>query len=64
MWSTLYGYFALSNKDYNSVKGITFFKHGETPGLGAEVEKDWFQEQFKEKNGTRLFRCNWGNQHT
>ena len=32
-----------------TVKGITFYKHGETPGLGAEVEKPWFQENFKGK---------------
>ena len=42
LWSTLYGYFAIDS-DYNTVKGITFYNHGETPGLGAEIEKDWFQ---------------------
>ena len=45
LWSTLYGYFALE-KDLNTVMGITFYKHGETPGLGGEVEKKWFQENF------------------
>ena len=45
LWSTLYGYFALEN-DFNTVMGITFYKHGETPGLGGEVEKKWFQENF------------------
>ncbi|NNE43812.1 MAG: NADH:ubiquinone reductase (Na(+)-transporting) subunit C [Gemmatimonadetes bacterium] len=45
LWSTVYGYFALE-ADLNTVKGITFYKHGETPGLGGEVEKDWFQDQF------------------
>ena len=48
LWSTLYGYFSLS-KDLESVLGITFYKHGETPGLGGEIEKKWFQEQFKDK---------------
>ena len=28
------------------MKGITFYNHGETPGLGAEIEKDWFQNNF------------------
>lgn len=37
LWSTLYGYFALE-KDLNTVRGITFYKHGETPGLGGEVD--------------------------
>jgi len=32
--------------DLNTVKGITFYKHGETPGLGGEIEKKWFQENF------------------
>ena len=29
-----------------TVKGITFYKHGETPGLGGEVEKEWFTHNF------------------
>jgi len=45
LWSTLYGYLAL-DMDLNTVKGITFYKHGETPGLGGEIEKKWFQENF------------------
>ena len=45
LWSTLYGYFALEG-DLNTVMGITFYKHGETPGLGAEIEKPWFQDNF------------------
>ena len=45
LWSTLFGYFALE-MDLNTVIGITFYKHGETPGLGGEVEKEWFQNNF------------------
>ncbi len=45
LWSTLYGYLALKN-DLNTVAGLTFYKHGETPGLGAEIEKKWFQKDF------------------
>ena len=45
LWSTLYGYLALDG-DLATVIGITFYKHGETPGLGAEVDRDWFQKQF------------------
>jgi len=45
LWSTLFGYFALK-MDLNTVTGITFYKHGETPGLGGEVEKKWFQNNF------------------
>lgn len=49
LWSTLYGYLALES-DAVTVRGITFYKHGETPGLGAEIEKDWFLNNFKGKN--------------
>jgi Na+-transporting NADH:ubiquinone oxidoreductase subunit C len=45
LWSTLYGYFAVE-QDGITVRGITFYKHGETPGLGGEIEKDWFQSNF------------------
>lgn len=37
LWSTLYGYLAL-DEDGNTVTGITFYQHGETPGLGGEVD--------------------------
>lgn len=57
LWSTVYGYLALE-KDLSTIAGVTFYKHGETPGLGGEVEKDWFQQNFKGKhvfeNGKRL----------
>jgi Na+-transporting NADH:ubiquinone oxidoreductase subunit C len=48
LWSTLYGYLALE-ADATTVRGITFYKHGETPGLGGEIEKAWFQNNFKGK---------------
>lgn len=48
LWSTIYGYLALE-RDLETISGITFYKHGETPGLGAEVEADWFQSNFKGK---------------
>jgi len=37
LWSVLYGYLALDD-DAATVKGITFYAHGETPGLGGEVD--------------------------
>ncbi len=51
LWSTLYGYLSL-NADLETIAGISFYKHGETPGLGAEIEKDWFLSQFA---GKRLY---------
>ena len=49
LWSTLYGFLALS-KDGATINGLTFYKHGETPGLGGEVDnpkwkKLWVGEQ-------------------
>jgi Na+-transporting NADH:ubiquinone oxidoreductase subunit C len=40
LWSTIYGYIAIE-PDGETVKGITFYQHGETPGLGGEIDKDW-----------------------
>jgi Na+-transporting NADH:ubiquinone oxidoreductase subunit C len=42
LWSTLYGYLALA-PDANTVVGITFYDHGETPGLGGEVDNPRWQ---------------------
>ncbi|MCG5051988.1 MAG: Na(+)-translocating NADH-quinone reductase subunit C [Myxococcales bacterium] len=42
LWSTMYGYLALE-ADGNTVKGITFYEHGETPGLGGEIENPLWQ---------------------
>ncbi len=45
LWSTIYGYIALES-DGETVKGIKFYKHGETPGLGGELEKEWFTSNY------------------
>ena len=37
LWSVLYGFIALE-KDMETVSGITFYEHGETAGLGGEVD--------------------------
>ncbi len=46
LWGDVYGYISLE-ADLQTIAGISFYKHQETPGLGAEIEKVWFQEQFK-----------------
>lgn len=48
LWSTIYGYLALE-RDLSTIIGVTFYRHGETPGLGGEIEADWFQQQFRGK---------------
>lgn len=37
LWSTLYGFLALEG-DFNTVVGLGFYEHAETPGLGGEVD--------------------------
>jgi Na+-transporting NADH:ubiquinone oxidoreductase subunit C len=37
LWSTLYGFIALDS-DADTVAGLGFYEHGETPGLGGEVD--------------------------
>jgi Na+-transporting NADH:ubiquinone oxidoreductase subunit C len=37
LWSTLYGFIALA-PDTTTIEGITFYEHGETPGLGGEID--------------------------
>lgn len=37
LWSTLYGFLALES-DMNTIVGLGFYEHGETPGLGGEVD--------------------------
>jgi Na+-transporting NADH:ubiquinone oxidoreductase subunit C len=37
LWGTLYGYLAVAS-DGQTIDGLTFYKHKETPGLGGEVD--------------------------
>ncbi len=53
LWSWVYGYIAIKG-DGETVVGLTVYDHKETPGLGAEVEKDWFQKQFIGKKITDM----------
>jgi len=48
LWSTLYGYLALK-KDLSTVDGFVFYEHGETPGLGGEVDNPKWKAQWKGK---------------
>ncbi|WP_290652454.1 Na(+)-translocating NADH-quinone reductase subunit C [Aquisalimonas sp.] len=51
LWSTMYGFLALE-PDANTVAGIGFFEHGETPGLGGEIDNPRWQQNWE---GKRLF---------
>jgi Na+-transporting NADH:ubiquinone oxidoreductase subunit C len=45
LWSTMYGYIALE-RDARTVSGITFYEHGETAGLGGEIENPRWQAKW------------------
>lgn len=45
LWGQIQGYLAISN-DGATITGFTVFKHSETPGLGGEIEENWFQRNF------------------
>jgi len=48
LWGPIWGYIALED-DMNTVFGAVFDHKGETPGLGAEINKDWFEKPFAGK---------------
>jgi Na+-transporting NADH:ubiquinone oxidoreductase subunit C len=48
LWGPIWGYVAL-DEDLNTISGAVFDHKGETPGLGAEINTEWFQEPFKGK---------------
>ena len=43
LWSTLYGFLSL-DADLNTVRGLTFYEHAETAGLGSEIENPSWQK--------------------
>lgn len=45
LWSVMYAFVALST-DGRTIKGITYYDHGETPGLGGEIENPNWRAQF------------------
>jgi len=48
LWGKIFGYLALES-DGTTIRGFTVYKHSETPGLGGEIEKRWFQKNFEGK---------------
>lgn len=51
LWSTMYAFLAVA-PDGQTVKGITYYDQGETPGLGGEVENPAWRGLFA---GKKLF---------
>ncbi|MEQ9695578.1 Na(+)-translocating NADH-quinone reductase subunit C [Shimia sp. SDUM112013] len=55
LWSTLYGFIALEENG-NDIFGLQFYQHGETPGLGAEVDNPrwkalWNGKKLRDEGG-------------
>ncbi len=45
LWSTLYGFISLEG-DLNTIEGLGFYAHAETPGLGGEVDNPRWKRQW------------------
>lgn len=45
LWSTLYGFVSLEG-DANTIEGLGFYDHAETPGLGGEVDNPRWKKQW------------------
>ncbi len=48
LWSTMYAYVAV-DADLTTINGISFYEHGETPGLGGEIENRSWQDGWQGK---------------
>jgi Na+-transporting NADH:ubiquinone oxidoreductase subunit C len=49
LWSTLYGFIALDG-DMKKIRGITFYEHAETPGLGGEVDNPSWKAKWVDQH--------------
>ena len=45
LWKEIWGYVAL-DEDKNTIIGASFDHAGETPGLGAEINQSWYEDQY------------------
>jgi Na+-transporting NADH:ubiquinone oxidoreductase subunit C len=48
LWSTMYGFLSVA-RDFSEIRGITFYQHGETPGLGGEIDNPSWKAQWPGK---------------
>ena len=46
-WGPIYGMVAV-DPQASKILGIAFYKHSETPGLGARITEEWFALQFSD----------------
>lgn len=60
LWSTMYGYLSVGT-DGNTIRGVKYYSHGETPGLGAEIENPaftalWVNKKLYDEAGNVAFK--------
>ena len=48
LWSTMLGYLSMA-PDGNTVRGLRFYAHAETPGLGDQIDKEPWRAQWAGK---------------
>lgn len=48
LWSTMYGFLALE-EDANTIFGLKFYEHAETPGLGGEIDNPQWLARWQGK---------------
>ncbi|MDO5565593.1 MAG: Na(+)-translocating NADH-quinone reductase subunit C [Planctomycetia bacterium] len=48
LWSTMRGFFGIKG-DLQTVKNLTFYDHGETPGLGGEISNPAWVHRWSDK---------------
>lgn len=48
LWSTMYGFLSL-DPDGTTVRGLRFYEHAETPGLGDQIDKPEWRSQWAGK---------------
>ncbi|RUO77127.1 Na(+)-translocating NADH-quinone reductase subunit C [Idiomarina seosinensis] len=59
LWGTMYGLISLED-DFNTVRGVNFYEHSETPGLGGEITnpswvKSWVGKEIYGDDGKVKF---------
>jgi Na+-transporting NADH:ubiquinone oxidoreductase subunit C len=55
LWGTLYGFLAVS-ADTNTIRGITYYNHKETPGLGGEVDNPQWKSYWPDR---KIYDADW-----
>ncbi|NQV54738.1 MAG: FMN-binding protein [Rhodospirillales bacterium] len=58
--SMIYGYLGLG-EDMNTVAGLTFYEHRETPGLGALIDSSAWKNQWRGKKFGTARSSSWGS---